>query len=166
MEYLGIQARKKSVKVHSPLLSWSIAHPLLSKQLQIAEDIEQLAQLKKQYQWQIDFDFRNLLIENKSLVITNLYQEIIWVSKNFTNLTGYSAEEIVGHKPSMLQGEKTNEKNRKIIREKLTKFENFKSKVLNYRKNGEEYDCQIEIFPIQNRAGDFVHFLAIEKEIC
>ena len=36
--------------------------------------------------------------------------------------------------------------------------------LLNYRKDGEPYWCQVKIYPIQNSEGAFTHFIAVEKE--
>ena len=166
MDFVSGLSRQKKVGANIPLHSWGIAHPLLQKQVHIADELTKIAALRKQFCWQIDLPFREYLVENYSIIITNLDKEIIWINHNFIKLTGYSEEELIGNKPVMLQGKKTDEKSRKKIRENLQKFESLKARVLNYRKNGETYNCNIEIFPIMNDEGIFTHFLAIEKEIC
>lgn len=166
MDFVSSLSRQKRVAVNVPLHSWGIAHPLLQKQIDIAQDLTKIAALKKQFSWQIELPFREYLVENYSIIITNLDKEIIWISHNFVKLTGYSEAELIGNKPALLQGQKTDEKSRTKIRENLQKFESLKTKVLNYRKNGEIYHCNIEIFPIKNDKGIFTHYVAVEKEIC
>lgn len=161
----GLSKQTKNVVI-PPLLCWGIAHPLLEKQLKIAEDLAEITRLKNKFQWQIDLPFRDFLSENNSIIITDLDKQIIWVSRNFIALTGYSSQEVIGEKPTMLQGEKTKEKSKAEIREKLVNFESLRAKVVNYRKGGETYNCNIEIYAIQNLKGVFTHFIAIEKEIC
>lgn len=166
MDFVSGLSRQKKTGANVPLHSWGIAHPLLQKQVNIAEDLKKIDALKKQFSWQVDLPFRDYLAENYSIIITNLEREIIWISHNFVKLTGYSEEELIGSRPMMLQGEKTDEKSRNKIRENLQKFESLKAKVINYRKNGELYNCNIEIFPLMNDTGSFTHFLALEKEVC
>lgn len=166
MDFVSGLSRQKKTGTNVPLHSWGLAHPLLQKQMDIAEDLRKINALKKQFSWQIDLPFRDFLSENYSIIITDLEREIIWISHNFMKLTGYSEEELIGSKPMMLQGEKTDEKSRTKIRENLQKFEALKAKVINYRKNGEVYNCNIDIIPLMNENGSFTHFLALEKEIC
>ena len=97
---------RKKTGANVPLHSWGIAHPLLQKQVDIAEDLKKIDALKKQFSWQVDLPFRDYLAENYSIIITNLEREIIWISHNFVKLTGYSEEELIGSRPMMLQGEK------------------------------------------------------------
>jgi hypothetical protein len=41
--------------------------------------------------------------------------------------------------------------------------EPFEKKVLNYKKNGETYQCLIKGYPVFNSKGDVSHFIAFEK---
>jgi PAS domain S-box-containing protein len=151
--------------ISAPLLCWDIANPLLEKRIQIHNDIEQIENLAHAYNWQSDINFKKLLVDNFTVVVTNLSQEIIWVSNSFQFMTGYETEEAIGKTPSFLQGEKTNPQIKLLIREKLAKLENIDAKILNYRKNGESYWCGIKIFPIQNGQSLVTHYIAIEKEV-
>ncbi|MBA4852796.1 PAS domain-containing protein [Emticicia sp. BO119] len=156
---------EKERPVTAPLLCWDIANPLLEKRIHIQNDIQQIDRLAHRYDWQSDIDFKSLLIESYSVVVTNLSQEIVWVSQSFQSMTGYDATETTGKSPAFLQGEKTNLQTKQFIREKLVKLENIEARILNYRKNGESYWCSIRIFPIQNSQSKVTHYIAIEKEV-
>ncbi|WP_460469943.1 PAS domain-containing protein [Emticicia fontis] len=166
---LNIQAfahqEEKETPVIAPLLCWDIANPLLEKRVQIHNDIQQIETLILTYDWHSDINFKKLLIDNYTLVVTNLSQKIVWVSRSFQAMTGYCPEEAIGKTPSFLQGDKTNPQVKMLIREKLAKLENIEAKILNYRKNGESYWCGIRIFPVQNNQGEVIHYIAIEKEV-
>ncbi|RFS15582.1 PAS domain-containing protein [Emticicia sp. C21] len=148
-----------------PLLCWDIANPLLEKRVQIHNDIQQIGNLARTHDWQSDINFKKLLADNYTVVVTNLSQEIIWVSQSFHAMTGYDIDESIGKIPSFLQGEKTNLQTKLLLKEKLTKLEISEARILNYRKNGETYWCGIKISPIQNSQGVFTHYIAIEKEV-
>ena len=43
--------------------------------------------------------------------------------------------------------------------------ESFTETVVNYRKNGETYLCQIKVVPLYNEVNELTHYLAFEKEL-
>lgn len=156
---------EKEKPISAPLLCWDIANPLLEKRIQIHNDIQQIEKLAYSCDWQTDINFKKLLVDNYTVVVTNLSQEIVWVSQSFLSMTGYITEEAIGKTPSFLQGEKTNPQTKLFIRENLSKPEIVEARILNYRKNGESYWCGIKIFPVQNSQGTVSHYIAIEKEV-
>ena len=54
---------------------------------------------------------------------------------------------------------------KKQIREELKTNQTFRGSLLNYKKNGKTYICQINILPIYNLDEKLEYFLAIEKEV-
>lgn len=149
----------------APLLCWDMANLDLDRRVRIQHDIEQLDCLTELYQWKLDKSYHPYLIDNCTLVITNLSKEIIWASRAFRPMTGYETDDIIGKKPSFLQGKRTNLQTLKFISEKLSNFEPLAARILNYRKSGEAYWCGIRIAPVQNNENVVTHFIAIEKEV-
>lgn len=149
----------------APLLCWDIAHPMLPKRNQIANDIDQIETLQVTHHWQHDLNFRKLLTTNHTLIVTDVAREIVWTSSDFFEMTGYTLAEAVGKKPTFLQGEKTTERSKQLIREKLGQFEKVTARLINYRKDGEAYGCNIMIHPLKNTKEEVTHFIAIEKEV-
>ncbi|WMN11383.1 PAS domain-containing protein [Marivirga salinae] len=101
----------------------------------------------------------------EALVLTNLEKEILWVNSGFEAMTGFKAQEAVGLTPTFLQGKNTDSNTRSIFRQKLQEDRNFSISIKNYRKNGEEYDCKVDIFPLHDSENRISHFLALEQEI-
>ena len=89
---------------------------------------------------------------------------IRWVSPEFEKMTGYDASELIGRKPSMLQGAKTSKAALSALRRAIRAGTVHRTILVNYRKNGEPYLCDIEIRPIFGEAGEVLCFLAIESE--
>lgn len=160
----NLRKRLESLPKSKLPLSWDIANPLLPWHIQIQEDVTQLEKLIKLHKWDLDLDYNKLLAHGFSIVITNLQREIIWVSSNFFNMTGYTLKEAVGQKPSFLQGARTNRKHVELISEQLKRFETVSARLINYRKDTEPYLCEIKIYPLKNTDGQVTHFLAIEKD--
>lgn len=148
-----------------PLLCWDVAHPMLAKRQQLAADLRAFDALKTQYGWQFDTNIHPLLADNAALVITDRAARIVWVSHTFSLLTGYAATDVLGKHPSLLQGDQTSDSTRQLVREKLACAETVAFRILNYRKNGSAYWCNIELHPLLNASGQCTHFFAIEQEV-
>jgi len=107
---------------------------------------------------------------NESIVITNaqLTQPgpvILFVNAAYTRLTGYSAEEALGRTPRMLQGLKSDRKVLNRLKEQLAKGECFEGEIINYRKDGSEFDLEWQVTPIRNNDGEVTHFVSIQRDL-
>lgn len=129
-----------------------------------AADFVSLLKFAHQFGWQVDLQAL-LAAPYSALVLTTANQQILWVNKGFTQMSGYSKSFAVGRKPTFLQGEKTCRQTRSRISIGLQKQVPFTEGVLNYRKNGELYLCQIRISPLRNSQGELTHFVALEEEL-
>ncbi len=101
---------------------------------------------------------------NVAVVLTDANRCIQWVNHDFTLMTGYSLQDVLGKKPSILQGEKTNPEDVKRLRSNLDAKQAFKDSILNYTKTGEEYQCNFVIHPVYNDYGVLTNFLAFEVD--
>jgi len=90
---------------------------------------------------------------------------IVYVNKTFERETGYTAEEVIGKTPRILQGPKTDVAARGRMREAFKKWQPIKEDLLNYKKNGEEFWVSLSIFPIANESGWFTHWISIQHNI-
>ena len=130
------------------------------------DDWQQLEQLKAERGWQFDLEAARPYLEGtlSAVVVTNPQQQITWVSKGFTRMTGYGAQEAYARKPSFLQGEKTLPETRQEIRRRLARREAFEGTLINYRKSGVAYACEVHIFPVLDHQNQLVNFIALEKD--
>ncbi len=97
--------------------------------------------------------------------ISDLGTEIVYVNPAFTRITGYSAEEVVGKTPKILQGPKTDKSLLVDLRRKLEKKEVFHGATVNYRKDGREFINEWHIEPIKDAQGTVTHFLSVQRDI-
>jgi PAS domain S-box-containing protein len=90
---------------------------------------------------------------------------ILYVNQAFERMTGYGSAELVGRSPRLLQGEKTSLATRRALARALREGKRMKVALINYRKSGEPYRCEVEVFPILDKGGALVNAVALEREV-
>lgn len=150
-----------------PLNCWDIYAVHFDKLIQQSKIAYDIRQLNTLLEYNLNQNVLNLLEEQQydALVYTNPTQQIEWVSKGFTEMTGYPKSYALGKKPTFLQGEKTSKKTRKAIKQQLGGNDYIEETILNYKKNGDQYLCKIHIVPLYNSEDLLSGYLAIEKEL-
>lgn len=148
-----------------PLLSWDIysshsAH--LAFKAKKEKDVRVLRRFCSKFKWNVSID-EVLSRPYQALVLTDLNQNILWVNQGFTEMTGYPRVFAVGKKPFFLQGEKTSPQTKQNIREHLSQGLSFEGTIVNYKKNTEEYLCQVKIVLLYNHENRLTHYLALEN---
>ena len=99
-----------------------------------------------------------------ALVLTDTSKKIIWVSNGFKKWP--VTQKLCHWTNSWISSRKKNFKsNEEKIREDLASKYTFTGDLINYRKNGETYICNINIVPIYSKKDELKYFLAIEKEV-
>jgi two-component system cell cycle sensor histidine kinase/response regulator CckA len=99
------------------------------------------------------------------VVITDKGGVIEWVNSAFSRITGYSAEEVIGHTPRILKSGRHDAKFYKTIWATLLKGEVWTGDIVNQRKDGTLYDEQMTITPVRDSGGGIAHFIAIKSDI-
>ena len=90
---------------------------------------------------------------------------ILYVNAALERLTGFSSTELLGSSPRKLQGSRTSLVARKALSKALRKGQRHKTTLINYRKSGEPYRCEIELFPILAANGELMNVVALEREV-
>jgi len=89
----------------------------------------------------------------------------LMATKNMYKMNGYQSGEVIGKTPKMFQGEATSSQSKKEIRTAIDNLVAFETNIVNYKKDGSLYNCHIEGFPVFNKRGRLVNFIAIENEV-
>jgi len=90
---------------------------------------------------------------------------IVFVNRAFTAMTGYTAEEIIGRTPRILQGPLTKRTLMARLRKNLSSGEMFEGETVNYRKDGTAYHLEWQISPLRNAGGRVTHFVAVQRDV-
>ncbi len=100
-----------------------------------------------------------------SVVITDLDAHIQYVNPRFTEVTGYSAAEVIGLNPRILQSEQTPLEVYLDMWGKLSSGQPWHGELFNKRKNGDLYWEETHIAPVKNTADNVTHYVAVKIDI-
>jgi PAS domain S-box-containing protein len=119
---------------------------------------------KLQSNWDTKLDYlKKAKKEDRELIVTDKNFKIVFATSTISKISGYERKEILGKTPRMFQGEATSKDTQQKIKIALNELKPFKEVILNYRKNGDSYWCEIEAFPIFDKNGTFLNYVALEK---
>lgn len=91
--------------------------------------------------------------------------QILYVNPAFCKMTGYTAEELMGKTPRILQGPETDQLALRRLRNQLEHNENFEGQTINYRKDGSPYLVHWNISPVADEAGKIQHYVSVQTDI-
>jgi len=158
--------KMQRVKATAPLQSWDIfSEFLVTRAIKAtrALDYSQVEEFISKYNW--NFDTSSLAAEDyTTIVVTDSDQVIQWVNTGFTEMTGYPKNHAVGKHPRFLQGPETSKNTKAIISKTLSLKKPVVKQLLNYKKDGTPYLCDIKIIPLFNKNQELTHFMALEKK--
>jgi diguanylate cyclase (GGDEF)-like protein/PAS domain S-box-containing protein len=100
-----------------------------------------------------------------SVAIANLDAEIEYVNPRFTQVTGYSAAEVVGKNPRVLQSGVTDQAVYNDMWANLTQGLPWIGEFVNKRKNGEIYYEEAYISPVKGDDGKVSHYVAVKLDV-
>ncbi len=158
-----IREQNKSARILPLCMAWEFMPRPIQQPVNYPSNA--LAMLAQTYRWQLSLPLRQLIGQQKwAVVVTDRWEIIQYVNDSFEQMTGYDLAEVTGRKPSFLQGKETNSATRQRMRMAIEGEQPLKESVLNYRKDGTMYWCDITIFPVRNDHRQVVNFIALEQE--
>ena len=100
-----------------------------------------------------------------SVIITDLNGIIEYVNPKFTEKTGYSAEEAIGLKPSIVKSGNRPAKDYEDLWKTILAGNEWYGEFQNKHKDGSLFWEYASISPIKNEAGETTHYLGIKEDI-
>lgn len=88
---------------------------------------------------------------------------IVFVNDQFSRLTGYSSEEVLGQTPGIMQGPKTDRDVLDRLEDDLASDRVFHGKTFNYRKGGREFEIEWKVKRVMDVDG-VIYYLAVQRE--
>ena len=100
-----------------------------------------------------------------AIIATNKNFEINWANQAFEKLYGYPREEIYGKTPAFLNAELFAEDIQNDIYQTVSAGKDWKGEVLNKRKNGTTFPCEIEVTALVDESGEIFAYIGQMKDI-
>ena len=100
-----------------------------------------------------------------SIVITDKAGRIEYINPKFSNLTGYSSEELIGKTPAVLKSGKTSPEEYKQLWTTIQAGDEWKGEFCNRKKNGDLYWESASISPIHDASGKITHYVGVKEDI-
>ncbi len=100
-----------------------------------------------------------------TILITDIKGNIEYVNPKFTEITGYSTDEVIGQNPRILKSGKMSSEIYKKLWETISKGEVWRGEFLNRRKNGEFYWEWATMTSIKNDNGEITNYISIKEDI-
>jgi len=100
-----------------------------------------------------------------TVIITNTKGIIEYVNPKFTQLTGYTLEEVIGKSPRILKPENIPSENFAQLWKTLLDGKEWQGEFCNKKKSGEIYWEYAYISPMRNLQGKVTHFIAVKEDI-
>ncbi len=99
------------------------------------------------------------------IVITDIAGNIEYVNTKFTEVSGYTFDEVIGKNPRILSsGEKSSDEY-KHMWDTILKHQEWRGEFHNKRKNGELYWESALLAPIINERGEITNFIAVKEDV-
>lgn len=100
-----------------------------------------------------------------SIVITDINGNIVYTNPAFTKLTGYSFDEVIDKKTSILKSRKHDKQFYQNIWDTILNGKVWDGEIVNKRKDGSLYIEKQTITPVPGEQSDIEYFIAIKSDI-
>ena len=156
------QLQSVSSRLASPVLDYPQVLPISLRQRQL--ELWETAGARLEM-WQLTMDNANdpILITTPDLSLPGPY--IVYVNQAFTRVSGYTAAEVVGLTPRILQGPLTNRAEMKRMRAELEAGQPFVGEAINYNKDGHQYHMEWSVYGLHDADGSLAYYVAIQRDV-
>lgn len=126
--------------------------------------------ISKQKESEFDFMLRSKALESASngILITDALKPdnpIIYFNKAFTELTGYSGEDVINKNCRFLQGVDRDQEDLNKLRDAINNGKSCLVTLRNYRKDGSLFWNDLYVTPITNARGIVTNFIGIQNDV-
>lgn len=147
--------------LHEQSVTISGPHTKAPYSLNLIQDISRKVALDQERTW-----MAMAMAQTKdAIIITGKSGTIQYVNPAFEQLSGYSAEDVIGHPPRILQSGQHPPAFYENLWQTLGHSQEWHGRLINKKKNGELFTEEARIIPVLGRKGQICNFMAIKHDI-
>ncbi len=159
MQEDGDLSRRVDIKSRDEIGKMGDAFNALADSLQVS--VEQV----KEGQEQLRLAAEVFVNSAEAIVITDVHNNIMQVNRAFTQITGYSAQEVTGKNPRILKSGEQGPEFYQQMWESLLTTGAWQGEIMDRRKSGEIYPKWLSITVVKNEQGEITNFIALFMDI-
>lgn len=99
------------------------------------------------------------------ILITDHERKITYVNPSYCAQSGYTEQELLGKKPSVLSSGWKDADFYQQMEECFAQRKPWKGRLINKKKNGQEFIDETIISPITNHEGETIHYVALKRDV-
>lgn len=92
-------------------------------------------------------------------------EPLVYVNDRFLQMSGYTAQEVLGENCRFLQGEETDEETVTQLREAIAAERPISVDIVNYRKTGSKFWNNVDIAPLRDSDGEVTHYVGFQADV-
>jgi PAS domain S-box-containing protein len=111
------------------------------------------------------YEYQRILDESNIISKADLKGNITYVNQNFVNISGFSANELIGKSHNIIRHQDTPKDVFKNMWKKIQNKETFKGIIKNKRKDGTPYYVDASVLPILDVDGNISEYIGVRHDI-
>ncbi|WP_018294437.1 PAS domain S-box protein [Mariprofundus ferrooxydans] len=101
----------------------------------------------------------------EGIMITSTDATIEYINQSFTDITGYSAQDLIGKDTSILKSEAQDPSVYRELWQTISRGKIWEGGLIDRRKDGSFFPILLSIAPIIDEDGEIIHFVSIMKDV-
>jgi len=102
---------------------------------------------------------------SETIVITDIKGNIEFVNPAFEKITGYTSEEVLGRKPSVLKSGQHDKNFYENLWKTILSGKPWMGHLINKKKDGSVYEEEVSISPVFDDSGTIINFVALKRDV-
>lgn len=102
---------------------------------------------------------------SEGVMITDAQENIIWLNKAFEEICGTRLDDLIGKKPNVLQGIRTDIISKQKIKKSIDNNQTVDTEILNYKPDKTPFWIKLSITPVLDNKGDVTNYIGFSHDI-